>query len=62
MFERIRVINLAKRSDRRRAVVKELAKLGQRVDGDRVAFHVATRPDTLAGFDTIGTRGCFLRV
>ena len=59
-FERVRVINLAKRGDRRRAVTKELAKLGERVDGDRVAFHAATRPETLAGFDNIGTRGCFL--
>ena len=60
LFERIRVINLAKRRDRRRAVTREMAALGEHIDGDRLAFHTATRPEQLAGFPTIGARGCFL--
>lgn len=59
-FDRVRVINLPSRADRRRAAARELASLGERVDGERVAFHVATRPTEAAGFDTIGTHGCFL--
>lgn len=37
-----------------------MAALGEQVDGDRIAFHPATRPDAPGGFDTIGARGCFL--
>jgi hypothetical protein len=59
-FERIEIINLPKRSDRRRAVKMELAALNTPIDGERASFFPAFRPDSAAGFDTIGTRGCFL--
>ena len=59
-FEQIRIINLASRADRRSSVTTELARLGLRVDGQRVAFHIAQAPETLGGFPTKGAHGCFL--
>jgi glycosyl transferase family 25 len=59
-FDRIRIINLPSRVDRKRAVTRDLATLGEKIDGHRTAFHPALRPDDRGGFDSIGTRGCFL--
>ena len=59
-FDGIRIINLAARHDRRRAVTRELRRLGVVVDGARVRFHTATRPDGPADFPSTGARGCFL--
>lgn len=60
MFDRIRIINLPSRADRRRAVTAELSKLGEVVGSSRVAFQVAVRPDEPGGFGTLGARGCFM--
>jgi glycosyl transferase, family 25 len=58
-FARIRIINLPERTDRRREMTGELARLGIAVDGEQVAFHAARRFDDAAGFRNIGARGCF---
>nr|WP_314262213.1 glycosyltransferase family 25 protein [uncultured Devosia sp.] len=58
-FERVRIINLKTRTDRRRETSAEFARLGLPVDGGRVAFHEAKRPSDPGGFQTIGARGCF---
>ncbi len=58
-FARIRIINLPERTDRRREVTAELARLGIAVDGDKVAFYAAQRFGDPAGFRNIGARGCF---
>jgi glycosyl transferase family 25 len=39
---------------------KELAALGEKIDGDRVAFEPAIRPADRGSFETPGTKGCFL--
>lgn len=59
-FDRICIINLPHRGDRRRAVRRELRRQGVAVDGDRVRFVDGVRPDTTGGFPSIGARGCFL--
>lgn len=59
-FDRIAIINLPERRDRRRAVTRELRRLGVAVDGDRVRFIAAIRPDDAGGFPSIGARGCYL--
>jgi hypothetical protein len=59
-FDRICIINLPERSDRRRQVTRELRRQGVAVDGHRVRFVEAIRPDAAAGFPSIGARGCFL--
>lgn len=59
-FDRICIINLPQRTDRRRAVTRELARLGVAVDGVRVRFVEAIRPESAGAFPSIGARGCFL--
>ncbi|WP_354290042.1 hypothetical protein [Sphingomonas sp. PvP055] len=59
-FDMVRIINLPNRVDRRKGAVATLRGLGAEIDGRRIAFHEATRPDSAGGFPTIGTRGCFL--
>ena len=59
-FSHVRIINLPARADRRRSVTAQLAALGASVDGRAIAFQEAVRPSDAGGFETIGTRGCFL--
>ncbi len=59
-FERVAIVNLPDRSDRRREMDAELARIGQRVDGQRIHYFPAIRPDDAGGFPSIGARGCFL--
>lgn len=59
-FDHVRIISLPARTDRRRSVVSELSTLGASVDGKTIAFQDAVRPSDAGGFETIGTRGCFL--
>jgi hypothetical protein len=59
-FDHTYIINLPERSDRRRETLAELASAGAAVDGDRVEFFRAVKPDAASGFPSIGCRGCFL--
>lgn len=59
-FDRICIINLPERTDRRRAVTRELQRQDVAVEGERVRFFAAIRPEASAGFPGIGARGCFL--
>lgn len=59
-FDRICIINLPERADRRRAVTREIQRLGVAVDGKRVRFFAATRPAGPGDFPSTGARGCFL--
>lgn len=57
-FDRIRVINLPRRRDRRAQMEAELARVG--LTGDpRVAFFAAFRPDDPGDFSSIGARGVY---
>src|SRR3546814_817021 len=58
-FDAIRIVNLAQRTDRRRAMNRELARVG--LAGDpRVAFFSAIRPADAGRFTSIGARGVYL--
>jgi len=59
-FSRIYIVNLPERSDRRREIEAELARLGIRVDGSRVRYFRAVRPDDAGLFPSLGARGCFM--
>lgn len=59
-FDRICIINLPQRADRRRAVARELRRLGVAVDGVRVRLFAAIRPEGPGDFPSIGARGCYL--
>lgn len=60
MFDRICIINLPEREDRRRQVVKELDKLGYRVDGQRIRFVPGQKVAQAAPFPSAGAHGCYL--
>jgi hypothetical protein len=59
-FDRIYVINLPARTDRRREMAEQLAKVNLGFDDPRIGLFSAIHPDHAAGFESIGTRGCFL--
>ena len=59
-FQRIYVINLPSRADRRRAVLAELARAGIAANDPRLRIFPGVRPDEAGGFPTVGTRGCYL--
>ena len=59
-FDRIRIINLRSRPDRRQEVAAQLARLGLSVDGHHIAFHDACRPEHAGAFPSVGARGCFV--
>lgn len=59
-FERIYIVNLPERSDRRREMDQELRRIGLRVDDRRIHYWRASRPDDAGAFPSRGARGCFL--
>lgn len=57
-FDRIRIVNLPYRTDRRRTMDRELAKVG--LAGDpRVRYFDAIRPENAGRFTSIGARGVY---
>lgn len=59
-FDRVRIISLPHRKDRRREMTAELNKLGIGIDGDRVAFFDAFKVGDKSCFYSAGAHGCFL--
>ena len=57
-FDRVRIINLVDRADRRREMTEQMDRIGG-IDGRHVAFFAATRPADPGPFETAGVRGCF---
>ena len=60
VFNRIYIINLPYRKDRKKEMVKSLQKIGLDINDERIVFFDAIRPTELAGFRTIGAHGCFM--
>lgn len=57
-YDRVRIINLPERTDRRREMDVELARLG--LDGARtIEYFPAVRPADAGVFESIGANGCF---
>ena len=59
-FERVYIVNLPERGDRRREIEAELARFGLRVDGGKIRYWNAVRPADAGLFPSLGSRGCFL--
>ncbi|OKH26165.1 LPS biosynthesis glycosyltransferase [Hydrococcus rivularis NIES-593] len=59
-FDRIYVINLPYRVDRRKAIEKELNQAGISFLSEKVELFAAIRPDSAGSFRSIGYRGAFL--
>lgn len=57
-FAKIRIINLPERTDRRKGMDKELAKVGLLGD-PRVSYFEAIRPSDPGSFTSIGARGVY---
>lgn len=59
-FERVIVINLPERADRRREIDAQLRRLGLSLDHPAVVLFPAVRPATPGPFPSVGAHGCFL--
>jgi hypothetical protein len=59
-FERVYIVNLPERADRRREMEAELQRIGITVDGQRIRYFRAIRPDSAGQFPSLGSRGCFM--
>lgn len=58
--DRIYVINLKERTDRRRAIRREFTRVGWNPDDSDICFFDAVKPDDKGPFPSIGAHGCFL--
>jgi len=59
-FERIYIISLPERADRRGEMAAQLAKVGLSWDTPGVQLFPAIRPPERGEFSSVGARGCFL--
>lgn len=60
VFDRVYVINLPERTDRRREISAQLRVIGMALDDPLIQLFAAVRPSDAGGFRTVGARGCFL--
>lgn len=60
LFDRVYIINLVERADRRREMAVELGRIGLGMDDPLVQLFPAVRPADRGDFESIGARGCFL--
>ncbi|MGC3940396.1 glycosyltransferase family 25 protein [Roseobacter sp. EG26] len=58
--DKLYVINLESRPDRRREMLSELSRIGLDAQSPLVTFFAAVKPDAAGTFPSIGARGCFL--
>ncbi len=60
LFDRIYVINLPHRTDRRKDMAAQLALVGLETGDPLVQIFPAVRPEDKGEFTSVGVRGCFL--
>jgi glycosyl transferase family 25 len=58
-FERITVVNLPERTDRRREMDAQLRLVGVAADDPRLKFFAAKRPTENGDWPSLGAKGCF---
>ena len=59
-FDRVQIINLHSRKDRRQETELEFSRYGFPINTDKVSFFNAICPTSPEGFSHVGVRGCFL--
>lgn len=59
-FDRIYIVNLPSRTDRRREMVEQLGKVGLTLSDARIRLFPAVRPNEKGDWPSIGARGCFM--
>lgn len=60
LFDRVYIINLVERADRRREMAVELGRIGLGLEDPLVQLFPAVRPADRGDFESVGARGCFL--
>ena len=60
LFDKVFVINLATRDDRRREMDEQFRRIGLALDSPLVEIFDAVRPADRGDFPSIGARGCFM--
>lgn len=60
LFDKVYIINLAERKDRRDEMAKQLKKIGLSFSDPLVQLFPAVRPESKGVFPSIGARGCFM--
>ena len=60
VFDRIYVINVPTRTDRRREMQAQLYRVGTSLSAPGVHLFSAVRPSAAGGFTSVGARGCFV--
>lgn len=58
-FDRVEIINLESRKDRKKDLVRQLSRLDKVIDRDSIRFFNAISPNEKGKFPSIGARGCF---
>lgn len=59
-FDRIYIVNLPERDDRRAEMDAELSRCGLKADSKHIRYFRAIRPDSAGDFPSLGSRGCFM--
>ena len=59
-IQRIYIINLATRADRRAEMAEQLERIGLGLQSEKVRLFEAIHPDDAGGFPSVGARGCFM--
>jgi glycosyl transferase family 25 len=60
LFDRVIIVNLPSRPDRREQTRREFVRVGWNPDDPRITWFPAVDPRTAAGYSSPGSRGCFL--
>ncbi len=60
VFQRIYIINLPSRADRRKEMAEQLSQIEMSIDHPNVSLFKAFRPTDPGDFPTVGARGCFM--
>lgn len=58
-FDQVYIINLPQRTDRKRGIQQQFARIGLDFDDPKVNLFKAMRPESRGKWPTIGAKGCF---
>ena len=59
-FDKVCIINLASRDDRRREMSEQLQRIGRDIGSANIELFAAVRPPDAGSFPNLGARGCFM--
>lgn len=60
-FDKVYIINLPHRADRREEIEVQLKKVGLALNHPKVILFNAIKPDAAGEFPNIGAKGCFFK-